>query len=90
MGKLNGGVYHYEGKEYTMSAHGFARDSRFECVEQSAEAVTHRLVSTGDTKKNYPFDFELLVTHRLTENHISVEWTVKNTDTKTGMCFPFS
>ena len=73
VGKLNGGVYHYEGNEYTMSAHGFARDSEFECVERSATAVTHRLVSTGDTKKNYPFDFELLVTHRLTENHISVE-----------------
>ncbi len=83
VGKLNGGVYHYEGTEYSMSAHGFARDSEFECVELSSEAVTHRLVSTETTKKNYPFNFELLVTHRLTENHISVEWTVKNTDTKT-------
>ena len=83
VGKLNRGVYHYEGTEYSMSAHGFARDSEFECVELSSEAVTHRLVSTETTKKNYPFNFELLVTHRLTENHISVEWTVKNTDTKT-------
>ncbi len=82
VGKLNGGVYHYEGNEYTMSAHGFAGQrirmrgaKRHGC---NTPPGIHR-----DTKKNYPFDFELLVTHRLTENHISVEWTVKNTDTKT-------
>lgn len=83
VGKLNGGVYHYEGKEYAMSAHGFARDSAFELAEQSETAVTHCLKSSEATKKNYPFDFELSVTHRLAGNRLRVEWTVKNTDTKT-------
>lgn len=83
VGKLNGGVYHYEGKEYAMSAHGFARDSEFTLVEQDDTAMTHCLKASEATKKNYPFDFELFVTHRLSGNRIRVEWTVKNTDTKT-------
>ena len=29
VGKLNGGVYRYEGKTYPMTPHGFARDMPF-------------------------------------------------------------
>lgn len=83
VGKLNGGVYRYEGNEYTMGAHGFARDMEFAWVETGEDFVTHRLVSTAQTKENYPFDFELLVTHRLTDNCIRVEWIVKNRGSKT-------
>lgn len=54
VGKLNGGVYHYEGKEYAMSAHGFARDSAFTLVEQSSTTVTHCLKASEATKKIIP------------------------------------
>ena len=34
VGSLNNGSYRYEGKEYPMSQHGFARDMEFELLRQ--------------------------------------------------------
>lgn len=82
VGKLTGGVYRIGDKEYTMkSQHGFARDMVFECVETTENSITHRLVATEETKEKYPFDFELLVTHKLDETNerlLHVMWEVIN------------
>lgn len=82
VGKVNGGIYRIGEKEYTMkSQHGFARDMEFECVEITENSVTHRLTATKDTLVIYPFNFELLVTHRLdTENSrlLFIEWEIRN------------
>lgn len=40
-----------------MGQHGFARDNEFECIENTENKTVHRLVSTEETKKVYPFDF---------------------------------
>ena len=82
VGKVADGVYRIGEKEYTMKTqHGFARDMEFECVEETAVAVTHRLVATEKTKEIYPFDFEVLVTHRLDAENprlLHIEWEVRN------------
>lgn len=82
VGKVTGGTYRIGDKEYNMkSQHGFARDMDFECVECCADSVTHRLVATETTKENYPFDFELFVTHKLDEENprvLQVIWEVIN------------
>ena len=82
VGKVTGGVYRIGEKEYQMKTqHGFARDMEFECVEASANAVTHRLTATDATKEIYPFDFELLVTHKLDDENprvLQVIWDVIN------------
>ena len=67
------------GETYATSAHGFARDRDFVCESCSDTSATFLLVSDADTKKMYPFDFELRVTYRLTESTLAVEWDVKNT-----------
>ena len=41
--------------------------------------MTHRITSTPETKKGYPFDFVLTVTQTLKGNEIQVEWDVENT-----------
>ena len=41
--------------------------------------MTHRITSTPETRKNYPFDFVLTVTQTLKDNEILVEWEVENT-----------
>ena len=79
VGKYYGGEYLYQGKHYTQDQHGFARDYELERVEGSETSVTHRLVSNEETRKVYPFDFELLIMHRLEGNQVDVQWQVKNT-----------
>ena len=82
VGRVIGNVYRIGDKEYEMKTqHGFARDMEFECVEETATSVTHRLVATEDTKKIYPFDFELLVTHALDAENprlLRVDWEIRN------------
>ncbi len=82
VGKVIGGVYRINGQEYEMKTqHGFARDMEFECVEAAETSVTHRLLPTEKTKQLYPFEYELLVTHKLDAENprlLHVNWEVKN------------
>ena len=82
VGKVIGGVYRIDGQEYEMKTqHGFARDMEFECVEAAETSVTHRLLPTEKTKQLYPFEYELLVTHKLDAENprlLHVNWEVKN------------
>lgn len=78
VGKVNGGYYTHKGVKYAMGQHGFARDMEFSFVSQTEDTITHRLVSTEDTLKKYPFPFEVTVTHQLNGKTLSVLWEVKN------------
>ncbi len=82
VGKVNGGVYRIGDKEYEMKTqHGFARDMEFECVEETETSVTHRLLPTDQTRKIYPYEFELIVTHALDAENprlVHINWEVKN------------
>lgn len=79
VGKYYGGEFLYHGRHYTQDQHGFARDYELERVEESKTSVTYRLVSNEATRKVYPFDFELLITHRLGGDKVDIQWQVKNT-----------
>ena len=83
VGKVVDGVYRIDDKLYEMKTqHGFARDIDFELVEQTNSSITQKLTSTDTTKKIYPYDFELYVTHEFdVENPrvLRVKWEVKNT-----------
>lgn len=77
-GRLYGGRYTCEGKEYEMNIHGFARHSEF-CAEQCADSVTFTLTSNDKTRAEYPFDFELCITYTLCGNRLSVAAEIRNT-----------
>ena len=82
VGQVSGGTYKYNGVEYKMSQHGFARDMDFELVESTDSSCTFLLKSNEETKEKYPFDFELRLGYELTDKGIEVIWDVKNTDEK--------
>ena len=82
VGSLNNGSYQYDGKEYPMSQHGFARDMEFELRDQTADSLKFVLRATGETKAKYPFDFELELGYRLSESNLVVSWKVTNRDEK--------
>ncbi|MCD8089862.1 MAG: aldose 1-epimerase family protein [Clostridiales bacterium] len=83
VGKVNGGFYTHKGIKYPMGQHGFARDMEFEYLGSDGKSLSHRLKSDENTKKVYPFDFELTITHSLEGRCLTVGYEVKNTGAET-------
>ena len=83
VGKVVDDRYTENGVEYQMSQHGFARDKEFTCVSQTEEEIQFSLCQDEETKKVYPYDFELVVAYKLSGNDVEVTWTVKNPTTDT-------
>ncbi|EOI00439.1 aldolase 1 epimerase LacX [Enterococcus moraviensis ATCC BAA-383] len=79
VGRLKEDQYTYDNQTYPMSQHGFARDSLFEVVEHGAELVSLSLKSSKETKKVYPFDFELILSYELENENLVVNYQVENT-----------
>ena len=82
VGKVANGVYRIDDKQYEMKTqHGFARDMDFELIEKTDSSITQKLVSNEQSKKLYPYDFELYVTHAFDSENprlLSVKWELKN------------
>jgi galactose mutarotase-like enzyme len=70
--------YYLDDKKYTLPKHGFARTSDFETEALSQDSVTFLLRSNEETKKNYPFDFELRVIYSLEGKRLKVKYDIKN------------
>lgn len=75
VGKVFGGVFRVDGKEYPMGQHGFARDSEFVFDGE-------RYVLSGCPLEKYPYKFELAVRYRTEGNRFYACWEVLNCDTK--------
>jgi len=82
VGSVYNGVYRYDGNEYKMGQHGFARDMEFEVVNQSEDEIMFCLKDNEETYGKYPFHFALYVGYRIENNRLFVIWKVENTDTK--------
>lgn len=83
VGKYKNGKTTYDGKEYALGQHGFARDSEFTLIEQIENKLSFVLTSTEDSLTKYPFSFRLICSFELKDNRIIVGWYVQNTDDKT-------
>lgn len=82
VGRLKNDEYSYAGQTYSMSQHGFARDSLFEVIQHGKELVSLALKSSKETKKHYPFDFELILSYELVGESVIVSYQVENTGSK--------
>ena len=90
VGKVWNGRMLYQGEEYLLSQHGFARDCKFEAINvldlnrkfnyrfSSFSAMAFLLSSNADTRKIYPFDFDLYVVYQLEGRSVKVHWVVDN------------
>lgn len=56
-GRLRDNKYIYEGKEYHLSGHGFAKDMEFAAEKISDTAAVFTLHETEETLASYPFAF---------------------------------
>ena len=82
VGRLLEDKYCFDGREYSVGQHGFARDREFVLSAQSQDYIEFSLRSDDATRALYPFDFELLIGYRLRDKTVATEYTVLNTGNK--------
>lgn len=78
VGKLRDDTLHVGADSFPMGQHGFARDSRFELVEQGASACRFLLADNAATRAVYPFPFRLEIGYALHGASVTVSYTVHN------------
>lgn len=80
-GNLPDNTYTYQGKQYTLKQHGFARDMPWEVADQVAQdlvSLTLVLNSNDQTRAVYPFDFQLAFTYELLGDHLDIRQRYTN------------
>ena len=82
VGKVCGGKYRVDGKEYALPQHGFARTSDFWLVDASDDTLTFALESNAATLAVYPYKFRLEISYKLIGNEVKYIWRVINADDK--------
>lgn len=74
VGKLKDGKTTIDGKTYEMGQHGFARDMEFEEIGENS----YVLKSSEETKKKFPFDFELYISYKVSGSKLTTQYKVIN------------
>lgn len=87
VGTLKNNSFHYKESEYHLSRHGFARDIEFELIEKTEISAIFSLTSSEESRKVYPFNFELQICYSLEENKLNIDYKVINKD---DFIMPFS
>ena len=86
VGKLEKQTYRHQDVVYeNIPQHGFARDSEFVCTETTDTRASFVLRATEETKKVYPYEFELTVIYVLRGKEVDVEWQGKNPGGQTSL-----
>jgi galactose mutarotase-like enzyme len=89
-GNLPDNTYTYQGQQYTLKQHGFARDLPWEVTQQVTQdkaSITLVLNSNEHTRAVYPFDFQLAFTYELKGNTLELEQRYTN---HSAEAMPFS
>ncbi len=82
-GGLKEDKFLYEGREYTLTKHGYAKYTTFEVEELNEDSVVLLHISDEKTKLSFPFDYELRVIYRLKDSSLKVDYLINNTGEKT-------
>lgn len=78
IGRLSGGIYTVNGKNFECGIHGIACYSTFKVETLTSDACRLSLVSSDESRKTYPFDFKLTISFQLQNNSLTVSYSVHN------------
>jgi galactose mutarotase-like enzyme len=78
VGGLKNDQYFYNGKQYTLPRHGFARDRDFAAQQLSNTEAVFTLRNDEKTMAVYPFAFTLKIIYKLTKNGLACTYEVFN------------
>lgn len=99
IGFLKDGKTCFDGEEYKIPKHGYARRSLFSLVSKSDDSITLAMTDNDTTHEGFPFAFRFEVTHSLTDDGFTTSFAVKNLSDRvmpfmigghTGFCLPFT
>ncbi|MEG2378519.1 MAG: GNAT family N-acetyltransferase, partial [Clostridia bacterium] len=77
-GRLDGGKYTYNGREYEMDMHGVARNAAWHVAGTDDKCTVLTLRANDATRAAYPFDFELIYTYTVHEKSLEIAQEVVN------------
>ena len=77
-GGLKDDKYEYNGKEYTLIKHGYARFCEFDIESYTEDSAVFLLKSDDESKKYYPFSYELRISYILDGASVKVGYSVTN------------
>lgn len=80
VGRLKEDTYTFNGQQYHMGQHGFARNKTFEVISQSPTNARFLLKEDAETLTQYPFKFNLILSYTLTDGQLSLSYEVINTN----------
>ncbi|MBW6424352.1 aldose 1-epimerase family protein [Rhizobium sp. XQZ8] len=78
IGRVNDDVVRIGGTAYSMPMHGFALTSLFSVVEQTVEHCTLELRASPETRQDYPYDFTLRMSYRLSDSALQITAEIRN------------
>jgi galactose mutarotase-like enzyme len=79
VGALKNDTYFFENNGYSLSRHGFARESEFIVTEQAGTFITFTLESNKLTRQKFPFEFRFDILYSLEKTKLNVAYRVQNT-----------
>jgi galactose mutarotase-like enzyme len=87
VGTLKGGRYRWQGRDYELGRHGFARFRSFSPVLLEADRATFALTDDAETRAAYPFAFGLLIDYRIDGSRLEIGYRVEN---RGGEAMPYA
>lgn len=99
IGFLKDGKTSFDGVEYEIPKHGYARKSPFTLVCRTDDSITLAMTDNDTTREGFPFAFCFEVTHTLTDDGFITAFRIENRSDKempfmlgghTGFCLPFT
>lgn len=78
IGRLIDDKYTFNGTDYEMPKHGFARKLPWQLLSKSDSSISFVLSDNDETHKCYPFSFDLIVTYTVNQNTLTVKHEVIN------------
>ena len=82
VGKLKNNVFDYEGNQFSLPQHGFARDMDFEVIHLTKESCELQITHNSETLKKYPFEFKFTTIFSLNGSDLQTLYKVENTGQK--------
>lgn len=82
-GGLKDDKYTVCGEEYSLPKHGYARNVMFDVESATDTTAVFLHISNDETKKCFPFDYELRVFYTLDGSSLKIEYKVDNKSDKT-------
>ena len=82
-GGLKDDKFIYEGKEYILPKHGFGRNMLFTVEKTDDTSAVFCLKANEESRKMYPFEFELRLIYNISGDALTLKYEVKNTGENT-------